>query len=337
MLTQAEVPPEQLDAESVDCLQGTCPARSTHDARRVRADYDQGRLAACIGDQGRRLLFLDAALGIPYIIPSLHTVLENAKFLEVGAISLHRILSSPPTSSQASLIDRYRAHYDATRVQVHIEMDDMGSLREQRCKDGEEAFKTSFRVVCLHALRHFVDLQDIQPRKRGGARSLAAFSFDRLGSVDRLAACVQRAGFRIPQLGIQPPGVVESMIAAIQRSPTLSCIPREEISTAAQHLYATLQAQAQRHRQTMLPPRTTREPSLPAEDGIRYRCGRPWDSSFEYDRVTLYHDQVFRRQGRPSSSTNQGFLTTAYCLCDTIRTFFCEPAEHLLLARLDHR
>lgn len=341
IMEEAKCQPQSLDAETVSVLQGRCPARAKHDARFIAHEYDAGRIFARV-DPARRLILRGQILSVPYLIPSFHTALENAKLLEVGAISLHGLLLDASLGRpKRSLASEFRARYE-TQGTVHVETDDSGSSRRQHFDDVEDAFEMAFRVIWLRALRHFPRLQALQPRidPRPVSTPSAQDSADPdpLGARDDasrqqwqrdLALYATRAGFRVHLATQSDSALVESLVRIIQGWPLGRQIPRDDIVAEARRCCSSLEARARQAGSIIHPsqPGSRRSQPAPVGNSIRYRCGRPWNSSFEHDRRHLYYDDVFGGGLQLSGPFAEEHLTTQYCLSDTLRAFFCTSTQ----------
>ena len=105
-----------VDVDTVKSLQGLYPFRSIEDRLQVEERINASIILLEIISQPQRTQLLARISSIPYIIPSLHTFLEDTKYLEPCCKILREIL---PPSSKGTIFQRFRRIHNR---QLHIKI-----------------------------------------------------------------------------------------------------------------------------------------------------------------------------------------------------------------------
>lgn len=150
-----------VDANTVASLQGRSPHSCVEDRDYITKIFVSGELFRTVTDQTARRFILDRLLQIKTIIPSIHTFLEDTKFLEPPSKILRVLLPFDYKGTiQEGLIRAYTLPQDGSfRVQKHE--NEYMSLKQLP----EFGFWSAYRQLWLFALRHFPFISDVKPRK----------------------------------------------------------------------------------------------------------------------------------------------------------------------------
>ncbi len=140
----------KLDANTVHLLQGRCPFRSLNDRAYIEARLLRGDILPAVRSPDLQRTLLQRILSVEHTIPSIHTFLEETKWLEPGAAILKGIL---PTKCKGSLAQAFRAlHNGQTRLK---EQTSAFSYRHRDLPTGTETEWFSYRQLWLIPLRHY--------------------------------------------------------------------------------------------------------------------------------------------------------------------------------------
>ncbi len=108
----------RLDANTIAILRGRCPFGSTEDRAFVQMRMLADDIFPAIKTDGQRSAIFDRICSIEYVIPSIHFVVENTKYLEPGARILKELL---PNKSKGSISQQFRARHNgqaSMKVQI---------------------------------------------------------------------------------------------------------------------------------------------------------------------------------------------------------------------------
>ena len=152
-----------LDASTVQTLQGRCPA--------VSEDYEfivqqRDSLFPRLEDANQRESLMFRIRSIRYVIPSLHTFLEDTKYLELGAKVMKALL---PLGCKKSIHETF---LDLHNNQKHWTKETAeGGFGRPECSQrqdemsGDLAHWKAYRQLWIFALRHFPEMTGHSPRK----------------------------------------------------------------------------------------------------------------------------------------------------------------------------
>jgi len=105
-----------LDANTVAILQGRCPSLSLEDRAHIQNRIVAGDVLPAVQIDDERSRIFDRVCSIQHVIPSIHTFLEDTKYLEPGARILKKIL---PGKCKVSISQDFGAlHSGQTRMKV---------------------------------------------------------------------------------------------------------------------------------------------------------------------------------------------------------------------------
>ena len=158
-----------VDFRTVQLLQCRCPGLDQTDTSFITEQMSQRNLFPSIDDVPTRMQIRENLLKVPHLIPSLATFFEDTKWLEPVAKVIRRLL--PPSckeSNRRALFRKYTGlNHKRGTVQIQRFNQKWASLT------GDEALhmECGYRQLCTFAWRHFPELVAIAPRKdKGKAR-----------------------------------------------------------------------------------------------------------------------------------------------------------------------
>ena len=308
-----------LDARTVGILQGRCPKRADADAQSIIEQ--QHDVLPYLSNQTEREQLWERIRSVDCIIPSIHTFLEDTKYLEPCARVMKELL---PLEAKTSIYQTYKQHHNG-QLRVPIQSAESRS-HPIACKSRTASFRLTYVQVWLFVMRHFPVLTGHCPRKDPANPKPWTSRGD---SVIRahLFLFAKSAGFenletRVENLEHASRQEAEKVIAHFFPSPIYS-IPGDKQKLLVGHLdylvkryESTLRA---RNPETVTGEYTTDDESLSCGSDISSRCGVPFEQAFERDQLLLFLGQIY---GTECSTTQKRYLSSFAIKSDTIRCFF---------------
>ncbi|KAL9616021.1 MAG: hypothetical protein Q9160_009059 [Pyrenula sp. 1 TL-2023] len=150
-----------LDSSTVLKIQGRCPKLSSDDQSYVSSLFKMREVFPQIQDKQLLSRIHKNISATDWIIPSLHTFLEDTKFLEPCLKILRRLLPPSYRGTIHSGLERCFSHNRSSLLRVEraamqfINVQDNSDLR----------FWSGYRQLWLYALRNFPFMGDVKPRK----------------------------------------------------------------------------------------------------------------------------------------------------------------------------
>jgi hypothetical protein len=146
--------------ETVQRLQGKAPSASIADRRSIIEDIESGILFPNVRDATTRQRVLEAILGLDVIIPSIKTLNENSKLLEIGVHIIRRELTD---SRNGSLFDTLCGIWSPPpncSLETHE-----GIFRPFLLPNNINHAYLVYFMIFLAAFRQFPNLGDVPPRR----------------------------------------------------------------------------------------------------------------------------------------------------------------------------
>ena len=278
----------QLDAESVLLLQARFPALSLADHRFLESKWRTGRLFASIDNLEIRTRMWSQVCSLTCRIPTIHTFLEDTKYIEPCAQILKTLL---PSKFEGSLKEAFSQCHTGGPIEVEFRSE--GVYDSENSEAPAENLGSAYCQLWLFAMRHFPVLTNLKPRLNSRNHNV-----DPRGSFTlwqhRLGTLARRAGFESPEIirlqELHPE--LETVRTFLREVRPLDVYNYDEISAAEieQSLCSTL---------LRIQPRNIvgRRPELsgdfqnPME--LKDRCGRPFERSFKRDEQYLFLGWIF--------------------------------------------
>ena len=148
------------DPNTIHLLQGLCPGLSSADRASVQMGMLSGELFPAIKNNDIRSQILERLCSIKNVIISLHTFLEDTKYLEPCARILKQLL---PTRCKGSLSQHFQALHSGQST-IKVQTSEFG-YRERELSSSSYSSWVSYRVIWLFALRHFPGMDRQAPRQ----------------------------------------------------------------------------------------------------------------------------------------------------------------------------
>lgn len=308
-----------LDSHTVMVVQGKNAYFSLEDSHLIEQSLLQREIfSSDIFDDERSTILLRLQ-SIKHIIPSIHTFLEDTKYLEPCAKIMKSIL---PLHFKGSVSEGFTHQHNGCLDWYEQLSEDHQACR--RSNSGLQARWHSYRQLWLFTWRHFPVMIGQAPRKdnrkaRGGKRELQCGWWHELS---KLASTCGYGNMRNTY-----PDVDEVMFRDFLRNarpPQFYRLDEGEIRDKVQRLKALL-ADVQRR------PSETETPALSSDikscgSDITSRCGRPFEQSFEDDVPHLFLQHVYHGCGRRVEHCRKQYLTAFSVKRDVFCAFFGDAA-----------
>ena len=312
----------RLDASTVRILQGRCPYRSSEDDAQVRMRMLSGEILPAFKADDQRTRILERIRSIEYVIPSLHTFLEDTKYLEPCAKILKAIL---PAKSGRSLSQHFQALYNS-QTGIKIQKSEF-DFEDRPGPSSLSSSWTSYRQLWLFALRHFPVMGGEAPRKRK-ARESAGSTGEQQRWWYELPALASKLGYRRVRWRYHDLRAADAQAIG---DCVRSLVPEKYYRIDAKRMHQIVQVTCQLIgdvppvKSTSGPPELTSDHNSCGSD-ISDRCGRPYDDSLAADEDKLFFDYIYEQSYdmRPKR-----YLTSFDIKRDFFHSFFGSSPDNL--------
>lgn len=314
----------RLDANTVRMLQTRCLLFSSNDLAVVAAAMDNGVLFPNISSQSTRHEIQVRLERLRYMIPSLHTFLEDTKYLEPCAKIVKTLL---PAKFKKSIREAFRQKHTG---QSHFQIQSSEHTFSEHTRSVNQCIWLAYRQIWLFAMRHFPDLISVCPRKDDGRPKPAVHRPDE-NLWHTIANLASNCGFQTP--------AVEEYV---RRNPfnkmasefLRQCRPSEyydfdtaALNTTVEMIVSTLQGIPAR---TVKPSVVSLSSDAPDNTDLADRCGRPFEQSFLKDKKHMFMPNVYNH---PSDKLDlvqliplrECYLTSFKVKQDVFIAFFGRP------------
>ncbi|KAL8770678.1 MAG: hypothetical protein Q9209_003746 [Squamulea sp. 1 TL-2023] len=320
ILGGSDILPGFLDSQTVNILQGRCPKLAEVDFILIK-EKRRGLLPYLSNEKERDKLW-DRICSVECVIPSIHTFLEDTKYLEPCARVMKELLTLEP---KASICQAYeRCHNGQQRIPIEVAE---GIFEYVVCTSGAASFRLAYTQIWLFVMRHFPVLTGHCPRKNA---TQAKPWTSRGDSVIRwkLHVLAKSAGFERINTGVE--SWDDSCIKEIEKALThffpasiysMTVKHREYITPRLRQFIKRYEPKVERRKPESLPEYTTNDENTSCGSDINFRCGVPFEQSFERDQGLLFLRYLY--------STNASILPRRYLSSfaikkDMVHCFFGE-------------
>jgi hypothetical protein len=205
---------EDLDAFTVGYFEGRSPMHSIEDRRHILGLMVSGQGFRNITDLPRRRSLLDRILRTPGIIRTIHTTLEDFKFLEPLCLILRELFGPKKKESIRQTAERlYRAPQE---YQIPLQENDSQTIAVTLPgvdKMQNFSFWTAYCVLFLFAFRGYPSMTNLTPRKDRMSTAHIQQKHKILCQV-KLAQLALTVGFCSPKICHDAEGNLERFVAA---------------------------------------------------------------------------------------------------------------------------
>ncbi|KAI4087930.1 MAG: hypothetical protein L6R37_008264, partial [Teloschistes peruensis] len=308
----------QLDTTTVLILQGRCPGLAEADYLLIK-DKRRDILPGISKLLARDKLW-HRICSYKYNIPSLHTFLEDTKYLEPCARILKELL--PPVSGM-SIREAFKSvHNSQKNVEAQLTENSSKTVNFQ---SSEMSFGFAYLQLWLFAMRHFPVLTGHCPRKDcAGVKPWTSRGDSLLRS--RLFMLAKSSGFESIQSKVQTVDEAysresEKLISHFfpPSMYNLAAIQKDQLARNIVRVIKQCQTGLMRKDFVGQSQRTTDTEADSCGQDITNRCGVPFVSSFERDQPSIFMDHLLQQ-----SEIEQGrYLTSFTIVHDMVHSFFC--------------
>jgi hypothetical protein len=310
-----------IDANTAFLLQGLCPGLSLEDRAFVQMRMQSGELFPAIQGDTIRSQILERICSIKYVIITIHTFLEDTKYLEPCTRILKKAL---PGKSKGSLSQYFNALHNG---QPNVKVQTTEFTFDDRTFSGSHAYWVAYRVLWLLALRHFPVMDGKAPRKDIGKPNTWQQGLQYGWSVDLSELAANNGYRRIRRLYHDHKAADISMIEDCVRRLRPSRyykIDQELMKRKAKLIQQIIGDIAHVETITTAPELTSdRENGRP---DISDRCGRPRASAFQADEGYLFFDHIYSTS---YDTAPKRYLTSFAVTRDFFHSFFGTAEDDL--------
>jgi hypothetical protein len=311
----------RLDANTVAILRGRCPFGSTEDRAFVQMRMLAGDIFPAIKTDGQRSAIFDRICSIEYVIPSIHFVVENTKYLEPGARILKELL---PNKSKGSISQQFRARHNG-QASMKVQISEF--VFEDRILPSGDSYWSSYRQVWLAALRHFPVMDGQAPRKDTAQQSSSDSGIEQRWWHE-LSSLASESGYRglrrkYSDRKAADAKTIEDCVRTI--------LPLKYYQIDSDRMRRIVQLNCQLIGDVPYVERMKVTPKLTSDhddcgSDISDRCGRPRDHSFQADEESLFLDHIYSTS---YSTLPKRYLTSFGIKRDFFHSFFGSEADDL--------
>jgi len=283
----------------------------------VTTDMDNGVLFPNIPNQHSRGEIMVSLEKIGYMIPSLHTFLEDTKYLEPCAKIVKSLL---PVKFKGTIREAFgKNHTGLSQCQVqldeHAVSEHRGSVRE--------CIWIAYRQIWLFAMRHFPDMIGICPRKDDGKPKPTVHRPDE-NLWHKIAELAGNCGFQTSAIAEytrrNPFQKMASEFLRQCRPPEYYDISTAALNTAVGLIVRILQGIEPRVIDFKLPPLTS---DYRDNTDLADRCGRPFEQSFLDDKKYMFYQHIYdNRSEQWTLQQSERYLTSFKAKHDIFIAFF---------------
>ena len=302
----------QLDSHTVEVLEGRCPCYSTEDLLFVEQRLSSREIFASPCFDAHREQILQRVREIPHLIPTIHTFLEDTKYLEPCAKVMKVLLHGKVNGSIRQAFDRLH-----NGQRTFFEQLDEAEDVERLLDSGSEARWRSYRQLWLFSWRHFPEMTGQSPRKDPQRPTPVKLSIE-YSWWRAIADLASRCGYTdIPNPYLEADETMAREFLRRARPPQLYQFDDTAFDLNVRKICDTLK---QVQRSNPVPP----SPDLSSDrescgPDVSFRCGRPFEQAFLDDVGRLFLRYVYSDS---LCASRKRFITTFAVKRDIFHCFF---------------
>lgn len=320
----------QLDARTVEKLQGRCLYYSREDCADVEVATSQREIFSSISSQQVRTGILARLRKIRHLIPSIHTFLEDTKYIEPCAQIMRGIL---PQSYRGSILEGFMLLHNGqdTLYEQTNEID----FTEQQQTVGMVLWK-SYRQLWLFAFRHFPEMTGFPPRKDVGRPKPPKLCIEHTWW-HKMASLAEKSGYRnirtpFPESEDADVRMTQQFLHQVRPSQYYK-FDEGVFDTEVLRICSVLsKVQARRIEAERPSVNSNRETGCGPD--INNRCGRPYEGSFIADQPSMFLQHIYEQQVGDNS---RRFLSTFAVKRCIFYSFFGGPETYPEVREKDDR
>ena len=283
---------DSLDATTVSMLEGRCP-QVAGDLEII--EHDRSKIFPLIKDPATRQAIWQRLQDVSIVIPSLHTFLEDTKYLEPCAKILKQVL---PRNSTRSVYQGFSRLHDGRYTLREQQSERASKLVRQ--PSAKEAFRQAYLQLWLYAMRHFPEMTGHAPRKDllRTKPTIPQVEYIWWNGITNLA---KECGFEniveaYPTVADADHRMAEDFLASARPSPKFR-ISMEKSSSYVQQLVDIIRSvEDGDHTEISTPAPCLSSDSRECGFDVSSRCGVPHEQSFQQDCKWLFLENMSVRE-----------------------------------------
>ncbi len=299
-------------------LEGRYPCYSAEDLALVEKRLDRREIFSSPCFEAQRDQLLQRLRKIKHLIPSIHTFLEDTKYLEPCARVMKGLL---PERFQGSVRQAFdRQHNGQTGFFEQI--DEANTAAEQVSNSGSEARWKSYRQLWLFAWRHFPEMTGNAPRKDPQRPKPAkiGIEYSWWHAISVLASKSGYTNISNPFTGADEMMTREFLRQA--RPPQLYHFDDTVFDLNVRRICDALKQIQPRSAITEAPEISSDRDSCGSD--VSLRCGRPYEHAFHDDVGCLYLRYLYKDYG---DVQRKRYITSFAVKRDIFHAFFGSSSE----------
>jgi len=311
----------RLDANTIAILQGRCPSQSSADRAHVQIRMIAGDVLPAVTADDQRSRIFDRVCSIGHVIPSIHTFLEDTKYLEPPARILKELL---PGKCKGSLSQHFSAlHSGQTKVKVQTSE---FTFEDRTLPSGRSSW-LSYRQLWLFALRHFPVMDGQSPRRDKTKQSTLHKGRQPRRWYELWSLASENGYRRIRRLYRDRTAADAEAIEDCVRN----ILPSKYYTIDSDRMRQILLLNCQLLGDVPYVKRGLVAPELTSDhegcgSDISDRCGRPRERSFQLDEESLFLEHIYSTS---YSTVPKRYLTSFAVKRDFFRAFFGSEEDDL--------
>ena len=300
-----------LDAKTVDVLQGRCP-KYRGDRDLIRSQWKD--VFSCL-DGSRQSIWTGIA-EIDYIIPSIHTFLEDTKLLEPCARIMKTLL---PSACKTTILQEFEWMHNKKKKSWSLQTAETTFMTQTEASS-DDAHRNAYRQLWLYGMRHFPEMTGQPLRKdpgkpkppRPAIELIWWYGFTRLAldcgytGIDRTYANNDEADYKM----------VEAFLQQVRPHQLYTGSMQNELQQMV-GLLKTLRRQDQEMEDLG---HLEDEVGVNCGPDIAFRCGVPFHTPFREDQPALFLAQIDR-----VPQNHQEYIRSFAVKRDIFHSFFGAP------------
>lgn len=305
--------PWELDAHTVCTVEGRNPCYSAEDLALVEASMRRNEIFPCLAFEGHRESVVGRLCSVKHMIPSLHTFLEDTKYLEPCAKIMRGLLGSKVHGSVQQAFDRQHNGQKAVVTQ-----DDEERTTEQFFQDGCQARWMAYRQLWLFAWRHFPEMTGVAPRKdpRTAKPIAPGVEYNWWHGMSQLA---RKCGYaNIPNVYHDADEAMTRDFLRHARPPQVYRFDETVFDANVRRICDSLK-EIKPHSLEVEPPSVCTDRDSCGAD-LSSRCGRPFERAFLADKGHLFLRYIYPDE--PYEPQRKQYLTSFAVKRDIFHSFF---------------
>ena len=308
----------QLDSCTVQSLEGRCPCYSAEDLALVEKRVSRHEIFSSPCFDAQRDQLLQRLRRVQHLIPSIHTFLEDTKYLEPCARVMRGLL---PEKFKGSIRQAFDRQHNGQRG-FFEQIDDANTAAEQALDSGSEARWKSYRQLWLFAWRHFPEMTGNPPRKDPQKPKPVKISIE-YSWWHAISVLASKSGYmNISNAFTDADETMARDFLRHARPPQLYHFDDTMFDLNVRRICDALKQVRPREAMTETPEISSNRDSCGSD--VSLRCGRPFEQAFHDDVARLYLRHIYKDYGDVQRKRH---ITSFAVKRDIFHAFFGSPSD----------